>query len=235
MLITVAAVSLSGLRPATRPSSTSSTGTGGDQGEELVGVDAGRCGPLLHGVHLDGTRDHDAQPLVDLAPPGQSPAVDHEDVDVLVANGVLSGRLVVVVVHPHRDLDRLALLDNGGGTPSGVAPVTPTSLVTGPASPTASGTTIAATTTTIIRARPARKAFERLRSRNSRWATSHPCRSPLTLSPPRGTARTGSGLVGEREDLVGTLRGGHERGQIGVPVDSKAGPAVRRLDYLRPR
>ena len=109
------------------PSSSLSTGTGATSGEQLVGIDPGGCRPLLHGDQLDGAGDDSTQPLVGLAAPLQLLGVDHEHVDVLVADGLLPGSHVVVAVHAHRHVDGVALVGDGtrqlGGDVPGEADV----------------------------------------------------------------------------------------------------------------
>jgi hypothetical protein len=66
-VMTNAAVSSSGLRPATEPSSTLSTGTGGHHGGQILAADSGGRRPLLHGDDLDRARDNATQLLVGVA------------------------------------------------------------------------------------------------------------------------------------------------------------------------
>ena len=107
----------------------------GDQGEQLVGIDPGGRRPLLDGDQLDGAGDDGAELLVGLAPPLQLLRVDHEHVDVLVADGLLPGGDVVVAVHAHGDVDGVALVGDGAQAARlGTAPVKPTSLATAPVS-----------------------------------------------------------------------------------------------------
>ena len=115
MLMTAAAASSSGPRPPAMPSTSFSIGTGATRSSSSSRIDPGGRRPLLHGDQLDGSGDDGAQTLVGFATPRQLPAVDHEHVDVLVADGLLGGGHVVVAVHPHGDIDGVALVGHDAG------------------------------------------------------------------------------------------------------------------------
>jgi hypothetical protein len=80
-----------------------------DDAGQLVGIDPGHAGALLHGHQVDGAGDHGLELLVGAGAPLQPPGVHHQDVDVAVPHRRLArGRGVVAVEHD-RGLDRLAL------------------------------------------------------------------------------------------------------------------------------
>ena len=151
-VITIAASSSLGPAPATTPSSTFSTGTGLTKARRSSS-DTDRGGPFLDGDQLDGAGDDRTQLLVGLAPPLQLSSVDHEHVDVLLADGLLGGH-VVEAVHPP-PCRRCRLDRRWPGAARLGWPRSPRHPWPGPLSSIA-GTTIAATTTRSMTASPAR-------------------------------------------------------------------------------
>jgi hypothetical protein len=67
----------------------------------------------LDGDQLDGAGNDRTQLLIGPAPPLQPASVDHQHVDVLLAEGVLPGGHVVEAVHPHRHADGGVLAGDG--------------------------------------------------------------------------------------------------------------------------
>ena len=110
-----AAVSSSGLRPATWPELDVGDRHRCDQGQQLVGVDARRGGPVADGDDLDGAGGDGLQLLVGLALPLETAGVDDEHVDLPVADRLLAGGDGVIAVDADRGVDRVALCLEGGG------------------------------------------------------------------------------------------------------------------------
>ncbi len=104
-----AAVSSSGLRPATCPNSTLFTATGAIERGEILGPDSRGGRAVLHGDDLNGSGDDRLQLLVGASSPLQLLRVDDEQVDVAIADGLFAGRQRVVVVDTGPDVDSAAL------------------------------------------------------------------------------------------------------------------------------
>ena len=139
-----------------------------DHGQQLVGVDARRRGPVADGDELDGAGGDGLELLVGLPLPLQTAGVDDEHVDLLVADRLLAGGDGVVAVDADRGVDRVALSFAGRrAAPSGIEPVRPMSLVPGPVSSSA-GSAMAAATAMSMSTSDKRKPRDRPRSRISR-------------------------------------------------------------------
>ena len=83
---------------------------GGDEDGQFLGTNASGRHSLLHGDELDGTGDHGAHAFVDFAAPLQPSSVNHEHVDVGLADCLLSVDDVVVLVDAHSHTDGVALV-----------------------------------------------------------------------------------------------------------------------------
>ena len=107
-VIRMAAAPSSGPRPASKPISAFSTHRG-YQGKEVGWADGGDFRPFLHRGLLNAGCVDGLQLRVGLAPPLQPLPVDHQDVDVFLADGLFPAGDVAVAVHSHRGFDGVAL------------------------------------------------------------------------------------------------------------------------------